>query len=206
MRLDATTARGPLYADARTWTAGCATPWPGPPRDVLGGVVPIEQVLFRNQELVIALASAAAFPQGVELRLRLAARHPEGGDEDVWWDRRELLFGGPHRHRVRPGKPLADELLRFGVRFPGGAKATTVDRHPGENPHGPVLRDSGEGGGGGGDRFVASRRNLWLWPLPPPEPFEFVIEWPAFDVPLTFVTVDGEPIAMAARRAQPYWP
>ena len=38
---------------------------------------------------------------------------------------------------------------------------------------------------------------MWLWPLPPPEPFEFAVEWPAFDVPLTFNEIDGGEINAA---------
>ncbi|MDP9847121.1 hypothetical protein [Streptosporangium lutulentum] len=187
-------------------------PWVGPPDRMLGGTVPIERMLFHTEALVIALTSAVAFPEGTKLYLRMAARRVEGVNADTWWDRRELFYGGPHRHGARPGQSLDDEVLRFGVRFPDGGKATTVDgrQHRGEwpppRPEGPLLQYGGGGSGSGGDHFVSSSRSLWLWPLPPPEPFEFVVEWPALDVPLTFVEIDGAPIVAAAGRAQPYWP
>ncbi|SNT35706.1 hypothetical protein SAMN05216276_103665 [Streptosporangium subroseum] len=186
--------------------------WVGPPDAMLGGTVPIERTVFRSEALVIVLTSAVAFPEGVKLHTQMAARRVEGVSEKTWWDRHELFFGVRHHRGARPGEPLGDEVLRFGVRFPDGGKATTVDgrQHPGEwpppRPEGPLLRDSGGGGGGGGDHFVSSSRKLWLWPLPPSEPFEFVVEWPAFDVPLTFVEIDGALIAAAAERARPYWP
>jgi hypothetical protein len=186
--------------------------WAGPPDRVLGGTVPIERTLFRSEALVIVFTSAVAFPEGAKLHIRMAARRVEGVNADTWWDRRELLYGGPHHLGARLGRSLDDEILRFGVRFPDGSKATTVGGRPhhGEwpppRPEGPLLQYNGGGGGSGSDHFVSSSRSLWLWPLPTPEPFEFVVEWPAFGVPLTFVEIDGAPIVAAADRAQPYWP
>jgi hypothetical protein len=41
-------------------------------------------------------------------------------------------------------------------------------------PEGPVPS---QGGGGGSDDYWES--SFWLWPLPPPGPLAFVVEWPA---------------------------
>jgi hypothetical protein len=186
--------------------------WMGPPESVLGHTVDISRTLFHSEALAIVLTSAVVFPEGVKLNIRVAARPVEGMNKDTWWERRDLMFERG-RHSSRPGKPLAGEVLRFGVRFPDGGKATTVDGRPyhgGEwpppRPAGPVLQHHGGGGGGGGDRFISLSWNLWLWPLPPAGPFEVAVEWPAFDVPLTFTEVDGAAIAAAAEHARPYWP
>ncbi|WP_433250617.1 hypothetical protein ACQPYK_04480 [Streptosporangium sp. CA-135522] len=134
------------------------------------------------------------------------ASRGDGVDKSTWWDRHELMFG--HHHRSRAGQSPGDEV----VRFPDGSKATTVDDRadfdewPPPRPEGPILRRNGGGGGSGDDRFVSSSWSLWLWPLPPPEPFEFAVEWPLYEVPLTFTELDGAAIAAAAGRAQPYWP
>lgn len=186
-------------------------PWTGPPNDILGGVVPIERMLFRSETLAIVLANAVAFPVGVTIRLQMAARRVEGVNEDTWWDRHDLMFGH-HRHRFRAEDSLPDEVVRFGVRFPDGSKATTVDGRadsgewPPPRPEGPILKRSRGGSASGDDRSVSSSWSLWLWPLPPPEPFEFAVEWPLYDVPLTFTELDGAAIVAAAERAQPYWP
>jgi hypothetical protein len=186
-------------------------PWAGPPDDMLGGVVPIEKMLFQSDAIAIALASAVAFSEGVKLYVQIAARRTTEMDEESWWRRRDTVFGRGH-HSIRPGAPLSAEVLRFGVRFHDGTKATTVDSRPHSRewpppqPDGPVLTEAGGGGGGGSDRRLRVGWSLWLWPLPPAEPFEFAVEWPAWDVPLTFSTVDGAAIAAAAHRAQPYWP
>ncbi|MET8335576.1 hypothetical protein [Streptosporangium canum] len=122
-------------------------PWAGPPNDILGGVVPIEGMLFRSETLAIVLTSAVAFPAGVTIRLQMAARRVEGVNEDTWWDRHDLMFGH-HQHRFRAEDSLPDEVVRFGVRFPDGSKATTVDgradsgKWPPPRPEGPILKRS----------------------------------------------------------------
>ncbi|MEU4540244.1 hypothetical protein AB0G15_35925 [Streptosporangium sp. NPDC023825] len=187
-------------------------PWLGPSDTVLGRTVDISRTLFHSEALAIVLTSAVAFPEGVKLHVRIVARPVEGVNKDTWWERRDLMFERSHS-RFRPGKALEDEILRFGVRFSDGGKATTVDgrpRYDGEwpppPPDGPVLQQHSGGGGSGSDRLISLRWSLWLWPLPPAEPFEVAVEWPAFDVPLTFTEIDGAAIAAAAEHARPYWP
>ncbi|WP_271216493.1 hypothetical protein [Streptosporangium carneum] len=167
--------------------------------------------MFQSETLVIALASVTAFPEGAEIGIRMTARRVEGVNDDTWEDQHDVLFGH-RRHRFRPGQSLDDSVIRFGVRFPDGSKATTLDDRPGRyespppRPEGPILDNRGGGSGSGSSRSANSSWKLWLWPLPPPEPFEFAVEWPAFGVPLTFTEIDGAAIATAAGQAQPYWP
>jgi len=56
------------------------------------------------------------------------------------------------------------------------------------------------------DRLYQGDRQLWLWPLPPPGPFEFVVEWQGVGIATTATTLDGSAIAQAAEQARPYWP
>lgn len=63
---------------------------------------------------------------------------------DEWWDLQ--MSGHPaHPLRSRGGDRLPDKLLRLGVRYSDGAKATTVERHGlarpplADPPVGPVL-------------------------------------------------------------------
>ncbi|MER7207826.1 hypothetical protein ABT340_12210 [Streptosporangium sp. NPDC000239] len=183
-------------------------PWLGPPEDFVGAVVPVDRTLFRTEALAIVLTDALAFPEGVTLNVRMAFRRLEGVNDDVWWDRHDRLFDFHGHH----GSRLSDEVMRLGVRFSDGSKATTVDGAPGTgeqpSPHsdGPVLHLQGSGDRSGGDDFATGHWPLWLWPLPPPEPFEVAVEWPAFEVPLTFTEIDGAPLVAAARRAHSYWP
>lgn len=184
--------------------------WDGPPKDMLGALVPVERVLFRNDALVLVLAAATVFPEGVDLQITMAARRGEGMDEETWWSRREQLMGS--RSHLRPGRALPEEIERFGVRFPDGRKATILDPppEPGEwpprRPDGPILRFRYGRAEPSTRRSVYRNWHLWLWPLPSPETFEFVVEWPGFGVPLTFTEIDAVPIVAAAVRAQPFWP
>ncbi|MEO3813021.1 hypothetical protein ABGB17_28800 [Sphaerisporangium sp. B11E5] len=187
--------------------------WTGPPSGVLGAMCPLDVILFQSDDLVIALPGATVFPEGAKLHVRMGVRRRAGTDDNAWRTRRELVMRGPHHVPLHPGAPLDDALLRLGVRFPDGGKATTVDGRPDYDewppprPDHPVLRfDGGGGGSGASDDVATGHWSLWLWPLPPPERFEFAVEWPSCGVPLTFTALDGQAIVAAAGRARPFWP
>ncbi|MGR6913166.1 hypothetical protein ACU635_02800 [[Actinomadura] parvosata] len=98
---------------------------------------------------------------------------------------------------------MPDRVLRWGVRYADGTKLTTLDER-GFPPTGPLLLLSPAGDVMTGTLHSGVR--LWLWPLPPPEPFELAVEWPLGGIGLTIVELDGAAIAEAARRSAPYWP
>jgi hypothetical protein len=109
-------------------------------------------------------------------------------------------------HRPRQGSELPPEILRLGVQFADGAKATNLGmpffpQGPDERPRGPILMP--RGGGGGGRRWDVS---FWLWPLPPRGQLTLVCEWPARAVELTRVEIDAGTLIEAAERAAPLWP
>ena len=115
-----------------------------------------------------------------------------------------LMF---RRHRLAHGRREQDEipaeLLRIGVQFSDGSKATNTsgygyDQDP---PPGPVMHEHGGGGGGG-----SWRQTYWIWPLPPPGPLIFVCEWPAAGITLTRADIDAQTILDAADRAQVLFP
>lgn len=64
-------------------------------------------------------------------------------------------------------------------------------------PAGPVLVPQGSGGSGGRGEYSVTW-NLWLWPLPPPRPFDLVLQWPDQDIAETRVALDGAAIVAAA--------
>lgn len=106
-------------------------------------------------------------------------------------------------HRVRG--ELADDMLRFGVQFSDGSKATVFGGHPrfdvGDPPTGPVLMQRGGGGGGRSWDF-----GFWVWPLPPPGPLAFVVEWPSERIELSRAEIDASVVRMAAQHAEMLWP
>ncbi|HSK21746.1 MAG TPA: hypothetical protein VK906_01150, partial [Egicoccus sp.] len=151
--------------------------WWQPPPDEFAALVPERRILARTARgVVLQLSHIDAFRQGCSLRIRVGAHRQAGISEADWWDLHETVIGGARMRHRRGSGGLPDDLLRLGVQFPDGRKATTtggpeLNFHDDREPDGPVLVRSG-GGGGGSDRVVTSTWSLWLWPLPPAEPFD----------------------------------
>ncbi|HET7388162.1 MAG TPA: hypothetical protein VFJ19_16025 [Nocardioidaceae bacterium] len=126
-----------------------------------------------------------------------------------WHELQDVLLGHD-RFDTDASPTLSDRILRCGVQFADGSKATNVE-HPGWNgpepsaPSPPVFTESGGGLDGGSTNEVHIDRGFWLWPLPPAEPFTLVVEWPAAGVSLTKTEVDGAAIVTASEAAVPFW-
>ncbi len=166
--------------------------------------MPIGVFAARTGQTVIALQHAVAYREGCILALHVAARR--GPMDKAAWHGLVRGLVGRDRELTR-----GDDGLKLGVRFPDGSKATPV-RHafpgwaqPADRPEPPMLVEAG-GGSSGGDQSYQGDEDLWLWPLPPPGPFEFVTEWRARGIGPVSVQVDGKAIVRAAEQAQPYWP
>jgi hypothetical protein len=187
-------------------------PWFAPPELELGAVVAVERIVARSANVAIVVPTILAFGSGCTLNVDVVAR--QGGlPADDWWDLR--LSGLPmDLPGWGSGERLPDKLLRLGVRYPDGAKATTVSQvgwraSAADPPKGPLLSWQPGGSGGGrrsGGEYSFLQFGLWLWPLPPAREFEFAVEWPFAGIGLTIVGLDGAAIVSAARRSAPYWP
>jgi len=157
----------------------------------------LELLLARTDRIAVCVTRVAAYPAGFEVDLVTMS----GGEDD---DLDPMLFGG-HLRRRRPaqtGDGTPPDMLRFGVEFSDGRKATNTARAAFDfgfdtEPKGPVMHPGGGGGGGG-----SWRQSLWVWPLPPPGRLTFVCEWPAGGVALTRHEIDAQEILDAAARAQ----
>jgi hypothetical protein len=170
--------------------------WVGPPHNVLPGVVPAELIVAETDQTVVAVTALCVYPTGIGFTLSLRLRHLSSRER---W-RYASLFG----YGLPEGEPLPDELVRFGVQFADGRKATNLDRRPpaDSEPEGPVLIEQG----GSGYGSPAWDTEEWLWPLPPPGPLTFVCEWPGRGIGLSRAEVDGDAIRQAAARAVTLWP
>jgi hypothetical protein len=169
--------------------------WLGPPENELGVAVPLRTVLFRNDELAIALLGLIAFSSGLQFDVAVRRRRSPVEHDPMMFHM---------RGRRTSGGELAPEVFRFGVEYPDGRKATNLGSPfptgDGE-PEGPLLMERGGGGGGRSWSF-----SYWLWPLPPPGPLRVVVEWPAQGVTLTDVELDGALLVAAAADADVLWP
>jgi len=170
-------------------------PWAGPPSGTLPGVAPVELVLASNERAAVSIGRCSAYPTGFEVEVRVLVRGAEAQELDP------SLNGV---YRLPGGRTTFETMLRFGIEFSDGRKATNVGgRGPagsGEPPN-PVLW--GMGGGGGGGRW---RQDFWVWPLPPAGPVRFVCEWPAAGISMTRQSIDAQVLLDAAARARSVFP
>ncbi len=131
-----------------------------------------------------------AHPTGLEFTVLVARRH--ASDDLV-----DPLDRGQHRGNGGLDPPA--EVLRLGIAYVDGRKASSLARPPHweeENPKDPVLvMRSGHGSRGRWEK------QYWLWPLPPEGPTGFVVHWPAEGVDEWRVDVDGAAIHAAADQA-----
>jgi hypothetical protein len=190
-------------------------PWWGAPGNELGAPLPLRLVVARSERVVIAVMGVTAYSTGMEFTLAVRRRPQvwaEGEEIEEFYDDDPFdpPFGHP-RLRMRRQGELPPELLRFGVQFSDGRKATTVgarfpwgyrgDEDENEEPEGPVLIERG-GSGGGGDY----EQDFWLWPVPPPGPLTFAIEWPSEKIELTRREVDAALFIETSRSSEELWP
>jgi len=164
---------------------------------MLPGLVALELVLARTEKVAMCLPLISAYPSGLEVDLVTMAS-AASRDLDPY------LFA-PHRLALRrrtASESPPEDMLRFGVQFADGSKATNASgrlpdpaRDPAPSP--PVMHAEGGGGGTGG-----WRQRFWIWPLPPAGPLTFVVEWAAAGIPLTRHEIDAKLIRDAAQRAQ----
>jgi hypothetical protein len=102
--------------------------WLGPPHNVLPGVAPVELVIARTEETVVAIGGIDAYPEGFGFTLSLRLRTLSA---------REEQFPYLIDRAADEVDPLPDEFLRFGVQFADGRNATNLDR-PDYDPEGPA--------------------------------------------------------------------
>jgi hypothetical protein len=185
-------------------------PWSAPPALEAGAVLAAERTVARGANVAVLLPTIRAFSTGCMLDIEVVTRQGSLSDDDFW-----DLHMSMHMHLSRSdgSARLPDRLLRLGVRYADGAKATTIEQPsrrastPDDPPAGPLLSwTPGGSGSRSGHELHYSRFGLWLWPLPPAEPFEFAVEWPFGGIEETIIELDGAAIAAAAERSARYWP
>lgn len=175
-------------------------PWMRAPSGTLPAVVALDLVLARTEKVAVCVTRLGAYPQGFELDLVTMASD-DRADLDPHLFGRPGMRGRALRGELDAGAGIPPEMLRFGVEFADGTKATNtsrlIDPFAKEPPPGPVLRS---GGGSGSDGNW--RQNMWVWPLPPAGRLALVCEWPAAGILLTRHEIDAQLILDAASRAQ----
>lgn len=173
----------------------------GPPDHILGGVLGRRLILARSDQAAVSMEHVEVFPTGVAFSL-LARLATAEGDWRHWGGlmaMRGRVFG-----KERPPTEIDSQLLRFGVEFADGGRATNVwtDVPPFFGRSGGPVLISGAGSAGG----RRAESSFWLTPLPPSGPVVFAVEWPAKDIPFSAVEVDSAVFGEAAKTAEILWP
>ncbi len=163
------------------------------------GVVPVELVVARSEQAAVVVERIAAYPDGFELTVHSYLHH------SVTRRRRARTHHPLMWHDMgEPGEPIPDELLRFGLAWPDGGRATNLDDWGRSWPDATEPAHGLESQSGGGSDHEYSQE-YWAWPLPGAGPLMFVVEWPAFEIGETTATIDGDQLLDAATRSRPVW-
>jgi hypothetical protein len=167
----------------------------------VGKAVALNLILGRSDKAALWIPAATVYTDGFEFEIQLQHRLDQELVDPFF-----MHGHHPPRRSRSPEEGLDPDLLRFGIQFSDGGKATNLpDRRlfsgdPDAVPDGPVLRPRGGGGGSG-----QWRHDFWVWPLPPEGPLAFVCEWPAGGIPETRSEIDSALVRDAASDAVPLW-
>jgi hypothetical protein len=172
----------------------------------LGGVLPVEELIARSGQAAVAVRRIVAFPDGFQLDVVAWLRRPRPlsrPGSGRWRGARIQL--SPHPFGIwQDDGSLDPDFVRFGIQFPGGSRATNLDRaldwpDATEPAHGMRSR----GGSASGDE---ADQEFWVWPVPEAGDLDLVCEWPAGEIAESRLTISGDDLRAAAGRARLIWP
>jgi hypothetical protein len=176
--------------------------WAGASDAEIGRAVALNLMLGRSDKAALWVSAATVYTDGFEFDVQIRHRLDEGLLDDPF------SMYAYHSRRRSPEEGLDPGLLRLGIQFSDGRKATNLPgRMPfrGDSdgpPEGPILWSAGGGGGGGGRWY----QGFWVWPLPPEGTLAFVCEWPLADISETRSEIDSSLLSEAAAEAAALWP
>jgi hypothetical protein len=169
-------------------------PWLQPPRDELPGRVLLDEVLFRNEGVVLVLREIRRYGSGLDLRLAWFAR--SAGVPRREWDEAMQSVMGWH------GASDDERSLRIGLRLPGGAALLPLHLvglawDDPETVRPPSLM-ANHGGSSGGPDWYDGKHTAWLWwPDRPEGDLELVVECRGLAIPELSHCIPAEVIAAA---------
>ncbi len=167
-----------------------------PPPDALPVPVACDCVLARMPKMTVGAGFFAAYATCFEFKVQArAVRGPGIAHFDM-----SLAWAGRVREAGSSEPP--PDILRLAIECSDGTTASTLDMplllllSAGDPPPQRVIW--GMGGMSANNR---SEQDYVVWPLPPPGPLTFVCEWPANEIPITRVEIDGTAILRAGKEA-----
>jgi len=159
--------------------------------ELLPGLLPWSGVLGRSESACVALTGVRCWPEFTQLSLTTYHRNGHAS----------RMLTMPRFHEDAEG------ILRFGVLFADGGRATNLDRlawNDGatRNPPAdyPVLFPASGSGWAGRTEIGVN-----VFPLPPAGPVTLIVEWPAEGIAENRTEFEGAELRAAAERATPIW-
>ena len=180
-------------------------PWWQAAENELPVLLPVSEILAATDNLALGLFGVAVHSDGVEFRLEGRLRR-NGMPMKEWNDLCTDFVG----HSPMGGPSHPSGRLRFGLVLGDGEKVLG-DGSPFFGGHDPMSAPTGHslsrrnGGASGSSHSYMSTERLWLWPLPPEGPIEFVMQWPALGIDERRVVLDGSAMRTLAARVQRFW-
>jgi len=165
-------------------------PWVETPHEyIVPAILPWSMPLGRAERTIVALRGIEVWPESVSFQLSVYSR--------------DLLLDEPGEGLIDHRRVPDYNALLVGVLFPDGRRASseTISVPSAAKPDQPVLRAQGLGG----SAFHVDHE-IFLWPLPPDGPLEFIVQWLDRDIEETHTALDGTAIRDAAKEAGEIWP
>ncbi|WP_414937272.1 hypothetical protein [Amycolatopsis sp. cmx-11-51] len=165
-------------------------PWVDSPHEhIVPAILPWSMPLGRAERTIVALRGIEVWPEAVSFQLSVYSR--------------DLLPGDPGEGLIDHRRVPDYNALLVGVLFPDGRRASseTISVPSASKPDQPVLRAQGLSG----TSFHVDHE-IFLWPLPPAGPLEFVVQWLDRDIEETHTSLEGTAIRNAAKEAGEIWP
>jgi len=173
--------------------------WLSPPEGSTGARLSVDQAFVRSAQLDVVLTAVTVYPVGCMFHLRVDARRSDL-DDPAWQRRKAVVVKGFALADRSAGNRGQGVALSLTSNCPGQPPVRSIplgSAHPGaagQAPTQPQLTGWWTGTAGFPDKMTVDY-NAWHWPLPPAQPWQLTVEWPALHVPPTTIELDGGIVA-----------
>ncbi len=163
----------------------------------LGGALPLEDLIAVSEQAAVGVRGIVAYRDGFRLELLAWLRQPPPRRRRRWMPGSHIVVDSHHHAGLwQEDGTVSPSFVRFGIQFADGGRVTNVDDALGwpdatEPMHGLESR-------GGSSSDDQADQEYWVWPVPETGDLDLVCEWPAYGIPESRLTVNGDDLRAAA--------
>ncbi len=161
--------------------------------------VPVERIFARSQHAVLAVSHLEVYSDAVIIHLVTECEDDDPTASQMVWFYETFAEETATERTLRVAVVLPDG---FRVR---GAYLAGADIERDDTDSSGYLLHVWDAHAQSGVPTQMSKA-YFLRPLPPPQPFRLICDWPAFGVEGATIELDGAAITAAASRVQRFWP